>query len=146
MRTATLLTVLVLAGAAGEPADANPPPQTPVATAPAAQAATAPAAQPASAPAAQPTAATAPAPGAAPIAVAGAPSADTIKKARKIGLFPRVRGGQTVYCKNETAIGSHIPSEHCYAADTLDDIIRSTQETQDMMRRSGACPNAQCGN
>jgi hypothetical protein len=145
MRIATLLTILVLAGTACEPAAANPPPQTPAA-APAAAAA-----PPAAAPAAQPAAtaapsATAPVAGAAPITVAGGPSPETLKKARKVGLFPRVRGGQTMYCENVAKLGSKIPTEQCYAADQLDDILRKRQETQDMMLRSGACPNAACGN
>ncbi len=131
MRTAALLAILVLVAYAAEPAAANPPSQTPAAT-------PAPPAPPAAA-------APAPATSTAAATVTRGPSPETLKKARKIGLFPRVRNGQTVYCKNETAIGSRIPTEHCYASDALDDIIRNTQQTQDMMLRSGACPNAACG-
>jgi hypothetical protein len=128
MRITALLLILSLS-AAGVAAD---PPATPAAppAAPAAQAPTA------AAPAAATTV---------PNTNPGGVSNEVLKKATRMGLKPRQRKGTTMFCKDYADIGTRIPSEHCYAADTLDDIIRQMEEAQDMKRRAGACPNNACG-
>ncbi len=98
------------------------------------------------APAAAATGSAAPAPAASATAVPQPQfSPELLKKARSVGLVPRVRKGQTLFCKDYAELGTRFTTEHCYDADHVDDVIRQMVEAQDMMRRSGACPNAACG-
>ncbi len=134
MRIEALLLILSLAALGASAAEP---------TAPAAQAApvAAPAAQAPPAPAAAPAAAAAPTPTATP----GGVSPETFKKATRMGLRPRQRKGTTMFCKDDADIGTRFVTEHCYAADTVDDVIRQMEQMQDMKRRAGACPNNACG-
>jgi predicted flap endonuclease-1-like 5' DNA nuclease len=105
-------------------------PAAPAASAPAAPApsasAPAPAASPTSTPAAQASASDAPA----------QPSAETLKKAKSVGLKPETHNGTTVYCWEQTALGSRFPTKQCTDANHLDDIIAQREVDKDLMRRS----------
>ncbi len=127
MRIAATVLSLGLAACAAQPTTPEPGTAT---TAPAAAAAD----RAAPAPAASATAVTQP-----------QFSPELLKKARSVGLVPRVRKGQTLFCKDYAELGTRFTTEHCYDADHVDDVIRQMVEAQDMMRRSGACPNAACG-
>jgi len=74
-----------------------------------------------------------------------APSAETIKKARQLGLIPRKRKGKTMYCRDVADIGTRFTTEHCYDEENLDVIMRELQASHDEMERSHACGGAACG-
>jgi len=102
-----------------------------------------PAAPAAAAPAASAPAATTPAANPAPAAAqtsastkAAQPSPETVKKARELGLRPEVHKGVTMYCWQDSNIGSRFPTKKCADADQLDDIIAQREAAKDDMRRS----------
>jgi hypothetical protein len=134
MRLAAILLIASLPAFAAEPPAPNAAAATPAATA-------APAAAP---PAATPAASTAPATTAATAATA-AVSAATLKKAVRLGFHVRKHEGKTMYCRDSANIGTRIPTEHCYEADQLDDLIRQTDLTQDQMMQRSACGTPSCG-
>jgi hypothetical protein len=40
---------------------------------------------------------------------------ETAKQARSLGLSPKVYGGKLVWCKSDTALGTHIATHNCVA-------------------------------
>ncbi len=91
------------------------------------------AATPASA--ASPTSPAAPPPG---------PSAETLKKARDVGLHAETRKGSTVYCWEEADIGSRFKSKKCVPESQLDEIIARRAALQQNFRQ-GTCAGMSCG-
>jgi hypothetical protein len=74
-----------------------------------------------------------------------APSAETIKKARQLGLIARKRKGKTMYCQDVADVGTRFATEHCYDEDNLDTITRELQAAREQMHKSSACGGAGCG-
>jgi len=74
-----------------------------------------------------------------------APSAETIKKARTLGLNPRKRKGKTMYCQDVADIGTRFTTEHCYEEENLETITREMQATREQMQKANACGGAGCG-
>jgi hypothetical protein len=78
---------------------------------------------------------------------AGDAGRDTlIAKGRAMGYLPRQKDGQTVYCKHETPIGSHLPVTTCLTEAALEDTVRSVAVTQQELNRRLYCPAGQCPN
>ncbi|HUO80820.1 MAG TPA: hypothetical protein VMU00_11830 [Steroidobacteraceae bacterium] len=77
-------------------------------------------------------------------AAASGPSAETIKRARALGLKPRARNGGTMYCKDYADTGSHIESEHCYGSDVLKEVVLQMESLQDALLRRPLCGSAGC--
>jgi hypothetical protein len=113
------------------PAFAQPSSTAP-SSAPAAAPAEAPAA-PSSTAASTTTAAATPAPPAA--ADKSEPSADDIKKAKSFGMHAETRRGQTVYCWEDTSLGSRFPDKKCIGANDLNSYIVQREATQQEMRQ-----------
>jgi hypothetical protein len=100
------------------------------------------------APTATPPAAAAPAPPAvttatvtpaAPATPAGkpaddAPSADLIKKARKVGYYRKLTSGKVLFCKKEAVLGSRFIDEHCMGADQLELTLLGQQTQRDQLQ------------
>ena len=126
MRIQAIILILAIGGCAGEPASPSAPAQS-------ATAATAPAGSGAL-PATAAVARVAP----------GTPPAATLKKAALLGFQARVRHGTTMYCRDYAKIGSNIPEEHCFSANDLDEIVRQSEASQDLMGRPSGCAAA-CG-
>jgi hypothetical protein len=81
-------------------------------------------------PAAQPTATEKAAPATqAPTAVNApqGPSAETLKKAKSLGMRPEVRKGVTVYCWEDADIGTRFSTKKCVNEDGLADKIRQLE-------------------
>ena len=87
-----------------------------------------------------PPASSAPASTPAPAAATAAPAASTpapasssdadLKKARAAGLRPETRKGATVYCYEDSNIGSHFTTKKCVDASQLDALIAQRQATK----------------
>ena len=65
----------------------------------------------------------------------GKPSDETVKKAKSMGLHAEVRKGATVYCWEDSSVGSRFPTKKCVNENQLDDIVQQRQAVQDDMRR-----------
>jgi hypothetical protein len=61
------------------------------------------------------------------------PSPDTVKKAKQAGYHPKLRKGVTVFCKEETEIGSHFSSENCINEQQLNLALERQQAQRDQM-------------
>jgi hypothetical protein len=82
---------------------------------------------------AAPTAATPP-PAAAPAPDAPKnPSPETMKKARMAGYHAKLRKGQTLFCKDETEIGSHFSKENCIDETQLLVVLDREQAQRDQL-------------
>ena len=136
MRATPFLLALILTACAGTPPSPSGPSAAPAP--PAAPAAPTPAA--AAMPATAATAATV----ASATTASSGPSADTIKRARALGLKARTRNGGTMYCKDYADTGSHIESEHCYGADVLKEVVMQMESLQDSLLRHPLCGGAGC--
>lgn len=99
----------------------------------------APAAPTSTAPAASAPAATAPAADA-----PKGPSQETIKKAKAAGYRAKLRKGVTLFCKEDTPIGSHFPEEKCVDENQLLFVLDREQAQRDQMSQH-ACGNGACG-
>jgi hypothetical protein len=130
-RNVTILGALLALGgvaSAQQPGDATTPP-----SAPAPNASAPPPSTPTSA------AATAAKPPAKPD-----PSAEVLKKARENGYRAKLRRGQTLFCREETEIGSHFSKENCIDENQLEVVLLRRQEQRDQMSNhtcsnGGAC-------
>jgi hypothetical protein len=118
----------VLPAYSQQPTSSAPPANTPPPAA--ASEATAPAAAPAQT--ATPAAAQTPTSDSAP----AKPSAETVRKAKAMGLHAEVRKGVTVYCWEDSNTGSRFPTKKCANETQLDDIVLQRQAMQDDMRRT----------
>jgi hypothetical protein len=63
------------------------------------------------------------------------PSADTIKRAKAVGMHPEVHKGVTVYCWEDATIGTRFTTKKCVGEDQLNDILEQREAQQDKMRR-----------
>jgi hypothetical protein len=110
---------IAVAGAAAPAYSQSPPPAT-------------------SAPAASPPAASAPAESAAPPAdnTPPGPSAETLKRAKSVGLKPEKRKNGTVYCWEDATTGTRFTTKKCIDEDQLGDMIAQREAQQDKMRRA----------
>jgi hypothetical protein len=80
-----------------------------------------------------PTAATAPA---TPDTEHPAPSPDTIRKARMLGMRPeKNKAGDTVYCWNDADTGTHFTTKKCIGEDRLQEAIERRQALVDQVHR-----------
>jgi hypothetical protein len=102
------------------------------------------------APAAAPPQTSAPAQTAAPAAAQSAatdaaptqPSAETLKKAKNLGLRPEVKNGVTRYCWEDANPGSRFTSKKCADESQLDEIIAMREAQKDNLRRTMTGTNA----
>ena len=134
----SFLSLLVLAALTATAAEPGP---APVSAAPAPTAASGPAAAGEAQPAA---AATAPVDGmAAPQAVSGA--AEPFRPPS--GYRKKTRGGETVYCRKETPVGTRFPTEYCFTQADLERIEKNQKSIQqDHSLRTKMCTTgAACG-
>ena len=77
-------------------------------------------------------------------ATPAAPSAETLKKARSLGLHPESRRGATVYCWEEAAIGSRFKDKHCVPESQLDELVAKREAVQQQFHQ-GNCGATGCG-
>jgi hypothetical protein len=135
IRTRVITVIVVLGGLA---ACAAQPPQTTDATAQAAPVTPAAAAAPATAPT---PAAAAPATASAAPAGAGAAGEPIVKIPSGYRLVKR--GGQELYCRSETTIGTRFPETLCYTREQMKVIAERTDEVMDVIGRG--CVGGGCG-
>lgn len=60
-----------------------------------------------------------------------APSDETLKKAKAVGLHAETRKGATVYCYEDANIGTHFTTKKCVDASQLDTLIAQRQANKD---------------
>ena len=65
-----------------------------------------------------------------------APSAETLKRAKAVGLRPEVRKSGTVYCWEDATVGTRFTTKKCIDENQLDDMIAQREAQQDKMRRA----------
>jgi hypothetical protein len=65
-----------------------------------------------------------------------APSADTLQRAKAVGLKPEARKGGTVYCVQDATVGTRFTTKKCYEENQLDDMIAQREAQQDKMRKA----------
>jgi len=63
------------------------------------------------------------------------PSADTLKRAKAVGLHPEMRKGVTVYCWEDATIGTRFTTKKCVDEDQLVDMIHQREVQQDNLRK-----------
>jgi hypothetical protein len=112
-----VLFTIAVVGAAAPAHSQSPPPAAPAPVEPAAPAADKP---PAADKAKAPT----------------APSAETLKRAKAVGLRPEVRKSGTVYCWEDASTGTRFTTKKCVDENQLDDMIAQREAQQDKMRRA----------
>jgi hypothetical protein len=61
------------------------------------------------------------------------PSPDIVKKAKQAGYRAKLRKGKTVFCKEETEIGSHFSSENCINEEQLTLALDRQQAQRDQL-------------
>jgi hypothetical protein len=121
---ASILLISLMAGAAPLCAQQTTAAPTPPATStPADAAAAAPAPAAPAAPAATTTAS----------AASKIPSPDTVKKAKLAGYRAKLKKGATVFCKEQTEIGTHFSTENCINEDQLALVLDREQEQRDSL-------------
>lgn len=92
--------------------------------------------------AAPPPATSAPTTAAEPAAVPPAdssppgPSAETLRRAKSVGLRPEKRKNGTVYCWEDATTGTRFTTKKCVDEDQLSDMIAQREAQQDKMKRS----------
>jgi hypothetical protein len=64
---------------------------------------------------------------------------DAIKNALKNGYHARIDGGERLYCRAETHLGSHIENQYCYTPEQLAKVFSLQGEIQDMLRQPLTC-------
>jgi hypothetical protein len=69
-------------------------------------------------------------------AAATGPSPELIKDAKSNGYKIKVVRGQTRFCKSETPIGTHFPTETCLNEDQLRLSMQQAQQARDSMTQS----------
>jgi hypothetical protein len=83
----------------------------------------------------QPASAAQAPPAAAPTGPAG-PSAETLKKAKSLGLKPEMHGGKQQYCYEDASVGSRFPTKKCVDENQLTDLIALREAVKENMRQS----------
>jgi len=61
------------------------------------------------------------------------PTPDTMKKARMAGYHAKLRKGETLFCKEETEIGSHFSKENCINETQLLVVLDREQAQRDQL-------------
>jgi hypothetical protein len=61
------------------------------------------------------------------------PTPDTMKKARMAGYHAKLRKGETLFCKEETEIGSHFSKENCIDETQLLVVLDRQQAQRDQL-------------
>jgi len=64
---------------------------------------------------------------------------DAVKNAVKNGYHAKTDGGERVYCRVESRVGTHFTSEFCYTPEQLAKAFSLQDETQDMLRQPMTC-------
>ncbi len=68
-----------------------------------------------------------------------------LKRARSSGYKTRQKNGETVYCREETPVGTHFPLTNCLTEEQTLTAMRNAIQTQDFMRNApGRCAGASC--
>jgi hypothetical protein len=72
------------------------------------------------------------------------PSPETVRKAKDAGYRAKLRKGVTLFCKEQTEIGSHFSSENCIDENQLLLVLEREQAQRDQMSNhtcsnGGAC-------
>lgn len=63
---------------------------------------------------------------------------DFAKKAQDEGWTPQVRGGQVLYCVDETPVGSRLPEKTCINQASLEQRMLAEQRQRETMQHPGA--------
>jgi hypothetical protein len=64
---------------------------------------------------------------------------DAVKNALKNGYHGKTDGGERVYCRVESRVGTHFTNEYCYTPEQLAKAFSLQDETQDMLRQPMTC-------
>jgi hypothetical protein len=120
--TLRCLALVIAMVAAAAQAQAQSPPSTPASSPPGESAAPAPTETPAPA---KPT----------------GPSAETLKKAKNLGMHPEIHNGTTMYCWEDESIGSRFKTKKCTDEAGLDAVISSRQAMKDQMKNGSGTSN-----
>jgi len=65
--------------------------------------------------------------------------ADLATKARSVGLRPKTKKGDTVYCRNDASTGTLFVTEKCFTEDQVLQLVALRNETHDEISRAGVC-------
>jgi hypothetical protein len=99
---------------------------------------------PATAPAATSTTPAAPAVASTPAATPGAPSAETIKKAKQAGMHAEVnKNGMTLFCWEDATVGTRFKTKKCVDQSQVDAVALQRQAAKDQISHSIGCSG--CG-
>jgi hypothetical protein len=63
---------------------------------------------------------------------------DFVKKAQDEGWVPEVRGGQVLYCIDETPLNSRLPEKTCINQASLEQRMLAEQRQRESMQHPGA--------
>jgi hypothetical protein len=77
-------------------------------------------------------ASTSQAPATAPVAMIITP--ELLKQAQAMGYSPEMRGGNTIFCKEETELGSRFTRKTCLSEHDMSTVIEQQQQQQDVFR------------
>jgi len=69
------------------------------------------------------------------------PSAETLKKAKELGMHPETHSGVTKYCWEDESIGSCFKTKKCATEADLDGIIDSRQAMKNQMKNGSGTSN-----
>ncbi len=64
---------------------------------------------------------------------------DAVNTALKNGYHGKNDGGEKVYCRVESRVGTHFTNEYCYTPEQLAKAFSLQDETQDMLRQPMTC-------
>jgi hypothetical protein len=70
------------------------------------------------------------------------PSAETLKRAKAVGLRPEVRKGVTVYCWEDADTGTRFKTKKCVDENRLAEMIQQREAQRDQLR--GNCGGGGC--
>jgi hypothetical protein len=64
---------------------------------------------------------------------------DAVRAAINSGYRATVKQGDTLYCREQTVVGSHLPYETCFSAEQLVLLINNQRYLQDLLRKPYVC-------
>ncbi len=64
---------------------------------------------------------------------------DAVRAAINSGYRPTVKQGDTLYCRQQTVVGSHLPYETCFSSEQLVLMISNQRYLQDLLRKPYVC-------
>lgn len=72
--------------------------------------------------------------------VQSAISRDIVRRAKAVGLLPETHQGVTIFCKEETPLGTRFPRKTCYSGDQIVMLVEQLEQQKTLLETSRGGP------